>query len=125
MNLREEIRKIILEETEKKKASPVTILNTAILTNFGSYNYVPLTLEESQELIKDGFQSAVGHQSTCEVISELLGVDVKMNRIEYSQQVGDVALVFKLKGRPEEGQILTVADIEKIGYEFGRLERLE
>ena len=102
----------------------VTILNTSILTNFGSYNYEPLTVEESKKLIKNGFESAVGHQSTCDVINTLLDSDVKMNRVQYSQNVGDVALVFKLKGRPEEGKILTVAEIETIGYEFGKLTRL-
>jgi hypothetical protein len=41
-----------------------------------------------------------------------------MNRIEYKQELGDIALCFKLKGRPEEGKILTVEEIESIGYEF-------
>lgn len=102
----------------------VTILNTSILTEFGSYNYEPLTLEESKSLISEGFNSAVGHQSTCDILSNLLGVTVPMNRIQYSQNVGDLALVFKLKGRPEEGKILSVEEIEAIGYEFGKLTRL-
>lgn len=102
----------------------VTILNTSILTNFGSFNYEPLTLEESKVLVSEGFESAVGHQSTCDVLSSLLEKEVKMNRVQYSQKVGDVALVFKLKGRAEEGKILTAAEIEAIGYEFGKLTRL-
>lgn len=102
----------------------VTILNTSILTNFGSYKYEPLTLTESKELISNGFESAVGHQSTCDVLSKLLGVEVKMNRIQYSQNIGDVALVFKLKGRPEEGKILTIHEIDSVGFEFGKLTRL-
>ena len=101
-----------------------TILNTSILTNFGTYNYEPLTLEEAKYLISEGFESAVGHQSTCDILSSLLGEEVKMNRVQYSQKVGDIALVFKLKGRPEEGKILTVAEIVSIGYEFGKLTRL-
>jgi len=102
----------------------VTILNTSILTNFGSFSYEPLTLEESKSLISEGFESAVGHQSTCDILSSLLEKEVKLNRVQYSQKVDDIALVFKLKGRPEEGKILTVAEIEKIGYEFGKLTRL-
>lgn len=103
----------------------VTILNTSILTSFGSYNYEPLTLEESKFLISEGFESAVGHQSTCDVLSKLLCKEVKLNRIQYSQKVEDTALVFKLKGRPEEGKILTIAEIEAIGYEFGKLIRIK
>jgi len=102
----------------------ITILNTSILTNFGSFNYEPLTLEDAKSLISEGFDSAVGHQSTCDVLSSLLGQEIKMNRVQYSQQIGDTALVFKLKGRPEEGAILTVDEIESIGYEFGKLTRL-
>jgi hypothetical protein len=106
-----------------KAMKKITILNTSILTNFGKYTYNELTLEESKRLIGGGFESAVGHESTCEILSSLLGEEIKMNRIQYSQQVGETALVFKLKGRPQEGKILTVQEIEAIGYEFGSLIR--
>lgn len=102
----------------------VTILNTSILTSFGSFNYEPISLEQAKELIKNGFESAVGHQTTCDILTSLLEQDVKLNRIQYAQSTEDVALVFKLKGRPEEGKILTVAEIEEIGYEFGLLTKL-
>ena len=103
----------------------ITILNTSILTNYGYFNYEPLTLEESKYLISEGFESAVGHQSTCDILSSLLCKEVKLNRVQYSQGVGNVALVFKLKGRPEEGKILTIAEISAIGYEFGKLTRIK
>jgi len=101
-----------------------TILNTSILTNFGSFNYEPLTLEESKALISKGFESAVGHQSTCDILTQLLETEVKMNRVQYSQKTNDIALVFKLKGRAEEGKVLTVLEIQEMGYEFGKLTRL-
>jgi len=101
----------------------ITLLNTSILTHYGSYNYEPLTLEQARELVQEGFNSAVGHQSTCDVLETLLGVEVPMNRVQYSQGVGDVALVFKLNGRPEEGKILSAQEIEQIGYAFGKLTR--
>ena len=47
-----------------------------------------------------------------------------MKRIMYTQEVGDIALCFKLKGRPEEGKILTAEEIETIGYEFKTMERI-
>lgn len=37
--------------------------------------------------------------------------------------MNEIAIVFKLKGRPEEGKILTIQEIEEIGYEFGVLIR--
>ena len=109
-----------LFDYSKKK---VTILNTSILTAFGSFKYEKLTIEEAKKLIEKGFESAVGHQSTCDVINILLDCDVRMNRIQYSQGTNDIALVFKLKGRPEEGKILSASEIETIGYEFGKITR--
>lgn len=100
-----------------------TILNTSILTTFGSFSYQPLSLDEAKACVADGFESAIGHQSTADVVSTLLGVAVPMNRQQYSQCVGDNALVFKLKGRPPEGVILSTAEIEAIGYEWGLLTR--
>jgi len=102
----------------------VTILNTSILTNYGLFSYNPLSLDKAKEMISGGFESAVGHQSTCDILSSLLGVEVKLNRVQYSQKEGDIAIVFKLRGRPEEGKILTIAEIEAIGYDFGLIECL-
>lgn len=101
-----------------------TILNTSILTVYGSYWYEPISVADAKDLVSRGFESAVGHQSTCDILSALLDVNVPMNRVQYVQGVGDIALVFKLKSRPEEGKILTADEIEAIGYEFGRLVRV-
>ena len=102
----------------------VTILNTSILTNFGEFIYESVTTEEAKDLISDGFISAVGHQSTATVISQLLGTEVNPDRIQYDQQPGDVALVFKLNGRAPEGTIMSVEEIEAMGYSFGVLKRV-
>ena len=101
-----------------------TILNTSILTDFGKFDYTEITAEEAKNLIASGFESAVGHQSTCDVLNTILDSDVKMNRVQYTQKVGDIALIFKLHGRPEEGKILTSEEILEIGYSFGRLTKI-
>jgi hypothetical protein len=103
----------------------ITILNTSIITAHGSYDYKSCSLEQAKELIAHGYQSAIGHESTAAVISTLLGVEVGMNRIQYQQQPGDTALIFKLKGRAPEGAILTVEEIDEIGYEWGILTRTD
>ena len=102
----------------------ITLLNTSILTAFGSFTYTPINVAEARSLVKEReWQSAIGHESTAQILSSLLKTDVSMNRIKYEQKPGDAALIFKLKGRPEEGVILTCEEIEEIGYEFGLLER--
>ncbi|MGH9425829.1 MAG: YddF family protein, partial [Terriglobia bacterium] len=101
----------------------VTLLNTSALTIYGSFKYEPLTLEEARSLVADGFDSAIGHVGTAEVLSELLHVPVPLNRVEYFQQPGEKAIVFKLKSRIPAGVILDRQQIEEIGYEFGLLTR--
>jgi hypothetical protein len=103
----------------------VTLLNTSVLTSYGSFTYKPLTLEEARRLAAEGFESAIGHPETAEVLSELLTTPVPVNRIDYTQQPGEKAIVFKLKSRVPAGTILSRREIEEIGYEFGLLTRTE
>ena len=102
----------------------ITILNTSILTSYGSYKYEQVTTEQAKKAIRDGFISAVGHESTADIISTVLGVPVLPNRIMFQQNIGDVALVFKINGRAPEGKILSSSEIQEIGFQWGLLERL-
>lgn len=102
----------------------VALLNTSIATSDGDYTLETIDLEEAQALVAGGdFISAVGHESTAKVMTTLLGVEVPVNRIQFAQEVGQVALVFKLDGRAPEGTILTAEEIKDIGYSFKKLVR--
>lgn len=115
----------VLESLKEQNLS-LALLNTSILTATGSYILADIKLEEAKELINhntDNLDSAIGHQSTAEIMTTLLGVDVPVNRQLFSQEVGQQALVFKLNGRPQEGKILTATEIEEMGYKFQLLTR--
>ena len=106
----------------------LAILNTSIITAYGEFRYIPLSLEDAQNVAQTanmgyGVLSAVGHQSTAEILTELLEFEVPVNRIQFAQEPGQDALVFKLKGRAPEGAILSREEIDAIGYEFGLLTR--
>ena len=102
----------------------LAVLNTSILTTTGTFELQDITLQEAQQLVKDNeILSAVGHQSTADILTTLLGTEVPMNRILFEQETGQKALVFKLNGRPEEGKILTQEEIEEIGYKFQMLTK--
>lgn len=131
----------------------ITLLNTSIVTAYGIYDYRQITTEDAKEAVQirgcnrcyipgsqyreincpdcDGtgeivnFKSAIGHESTAEILTELLNVKVEVNRQNYIQQPKESALVFKLKTRAPEGKILSREEIETIGYEFGLLTRIE
>lgn len=97
----------------------ITIMNCSVMT--GSQDMIflrrKINLADAKRLISNHeWQSAVGHSSTAEIISNLLGIDCPVNRFQYCQAPGEVALVFQLNGRPPEGKILTADEIETIGY---------
>lgn len=102
------------------------ILNTSILTAAGTYKLEDITLEGAKKLVAENeIDSAVGHVATAEIMTTLLGAYIPVNRQFFIQQPGQSALVFKLNGRPEEGKILTVEEIEQIGYKFQLLKRID
>ena len=102
------------------------LLNTSILTEDGVYALTTISLAEAKELVsKNSLDSAVGHTSTAEIMTELLGIEIPVNRQNFRQEVGQQALIFKLNSRPPEGNILTRDEIEEIGCKFQLLTRLE
>lgn len=106
----------------------LALLNTAILTIAGEYKLIDLTIDEARKLVRENekeLESAIGHASTAQVMTTLLGVEIPTNRQLFIQQPGQQALVFKLNGRPAEGKILTAAEIEEFGYKFQLLTRTE
>lgn len=105
----------------------LALLNTSILTTGGVYSLVDMELEGARQLVAENIEnldSAVGHKATAEVMTTLLGTDIPVNRQVFTQKVGQQALVFKLNGRPEEGKVLTVSDLEQMGYKFQLLTRV-
>lgn len=97
----------------------LALLNTTIATVDGVFEVRTVTLEQARELAQSNeLLSAIGHESTAQIMTELLGVNIPVNRIQFAQKEGQVALVFKLKGRAPEGVILNREEIEAIGYEF-------
>lgn len=111
---------------EQERCVALTILNTSVLTAYGSFLYEPITLEIARAVVAEHnavgtLHSAVGHAATAELLTDLLGVYVPVNRVEYVQATGEVALVCKVYTRPPEGTLLSRAEIEVVGYSFGFL----
>jgi len=105
-----------------------------------STGYVPVDLEkwkkvvvvqrivstsEAKQLLANGFTSAVGHQSTAEIMSQVLGIPVPYCRAQVYLEPGDQAICFILKARPPEGRVLSTKELESIGYYFVHAKVLE
>jgi hypothetical protein len=65
---------------------------------------------------KFGFEvvSAIGHKSTAEILSRILGFEVSAQRIGVELDRGDAAIAFALDFRLPEGKVLTEEELMKI-----------
>ena len=107
-------------------SNKVLLLNAAVLTANGTFRLSNIALEDVKNMLtEENIMSAIGHNATADIMSELIGITIPANRIQAKQEVGQKAIIFKLLKRPEEGKILNREEIEEIGYEFLLLERLE
>ena len=84
----------------------------------GTWKVRTVELQEATSFLQGGFTSAVGHASTAEAMTELLGTEVPMNRITVQPAVGDMFLCFKLDRRPPEGAILDRAQLDQLGFSW-------
>ena len=101
------------------------LLNTSIITSVGTFEIHDISLQEAKEIInKNEFQSYIGHESTAQILTSLLEKEVSMDRTTFEQQTWQQALVFKLNGRAPEGVILSIAEIEAMGYKFQLLTKI-
>ena len=102
----------------------IYIFNTLIVpVNFDKDNEARITLrraslEEARALLRGGFISAVGHEGTAQVLSELLGipVDYRRDRPSIFMRSGDKGLHFFMKKRLPEGVVLTSEELRKLDY---------
>ncbi|WP_353893996.1 YddF family protein [Proteinivorax hydrogeniformans] len=105
---------------------PIALFNGTVATTNGLYSIEDIGFKEAKQLVsKHGFESAIGHQATADILSELLQQDVQMNRIQFKQEVGQFAVVLKLNKRPPEGIILNKEEMEKIGFSLKLMKRIK
>lgn len=108
------------------KGLPIALLNGTIATTDGIYAISSIEVPQIKALIKQyGFISAIGHEATAALVSDVLGMTIPYNRIAFCQQVTQKAVVFKLNERPPEGVILDRKAIETIGFTFKIMERIQ
>lgn len=110
----------------KETTFPIVLFNGTVATTNGLYEVSDIDTGTARALLKNyGFISAIGHEATAAIMSELLGQPIMMNRIQFYQQVGQIAIVFKLNERPSEGVVLNREEVERIGYCLKQMIRLK
>jgi len=79
-------------------------------------------IETVKDFLKNGYTSAVGHQSTADYIKVVTGIDVVANRISISLKPGDMLIVLQLLGRLPEGSVLSQDDLAKVPCKWYMVE---
>jgi hypothetical protein len=78
-----------------------------------------IDLETARRIIKEmPFVSAVGHEATAKVLTELLGVEIPHNRIAVKMKEGDAGLHFVLRTRLPEGKVLSEEELKALDFDL-------
>jgi len=76
-----------------------------------------ISIDEAKELLsRNKFISAIGHQGTAQLLSELLGIPIPVNRITVQLEQNDMVIAFFLKQRLPEGVVLSKEELQKLEY---------
>ena len=81
------------------------ILNSAVITTPGRYEYRLIGVEEAKAWMREPFESTLGYQETAIALSALTGIPVRINRKMVQFQAGDEALVFRLTCRLDDPRL--------------------
>jgi hypothetical protein len=100
------------------------LLNSMIVpVDFSALNVATITMrkiqpDEVRKLLSDGFISAVGHPGTAQLLTELLGIQVPVNRVAVQLKSDDIGIHFVLRERLPEGKVLSKEELAKLDYYF-------
>lgn len=113
-------------------ASPmfVHLLNTTIIpaNADGVYEATTIDLARAREIVYDGMAhdgqvfSHIGHQATADILTMALEMSIAVDRTPWDGS--GKAVVLQMAGRPPEGEILTVEEMEAAGYTWRTLVRI-
>ena len=98
------------------------LFNTTIMPNEGIYINQKIDLGTAKKVCSmfEEHTSALGHQGAVDAFNALGFFDgqVSLNRVPATMKRGDVAIALKVIGRLPEGKVLTLQELEEIGFEF-------
>lgn len=103
------------------------ILNSAVITSPGTYEYNHISVGEAISwLSEDEYESTVGYKETAEALQSLTGFEIGMNRKQITMNVDDEALVFRLTRRLTSSEIKGAVGLSKVieNSELGILKRI-
>jgi hypothetical protein len=77
-----------------------------------------ISATEAKDILSRGYTSAVGHEGTATVLSQVLGMQVPANRVAIRMGKGDKAVHFALKTRLPEGAVLSADELSRLDFDL-------
>jgi hypothetical protein len=103
------------------------ILNSAVITSEGVYEYKLISVEEAKKWLEVGeFVSTIGYEETAKALELITGVKVDVNRKQVKMAKNDEALIFRLTCRLDNPVLKGNMSIDFVlnNCEIGLLKRL-
>ena len=102
----------------------IYLMRSPELPCFGEFSYKQIDVEEARTLISSGkFISAIKYQWDADLLRDILGVYIPINRGEIKLEVGDVAVVFSFLEEDSEEKEPLKKGPEKHLFHVGLLRR--
>ncbi len=101
------------------------VLNSAVISRPGNYEYKLLTELEAEGWLKHGnFTSRVGHKAAAQFLDDRFSVHCPLSREPIAMQPGDEGLVVRLKYRlPDDPSLKVPLKPQTEDWEIGLLKR--
>jgi hypothetical protein len=110
---------IELYPIEEFKLERVALLNAFVIPRKAMVIVTMPTNIENVKLIVQkakSLESYIGHEATAKLLSEILSINFQVNRGEYVPEVGDIAIVVRLKRRLQTPQDLKDIKLEDLEF---------
>jgi hypothetical protein len=108
------------------KMGAIYVLNSLIVPfkgNKAQFTITKIDLSKAKEILQS-YVSAVGHAGTAQLISQLVGKNIPMNRISIYFDIGDEAVAFVPQERLPEGVVLDAEALAKININIYHIIRV-
>jgi len=105
-------------QVQKKRIVIANAFSVNMLaTNDIKLRFRKISLDLAKEIVRNSnnnYLSVVGHEGTAILLSNLLGVEIPVNRVNYVFNPTDTLLVFTIPFRLPEGKTLTYEEVKKV-----------
>ena len=108
----------------------ITLLNNSILIDPSEYEYAPIPVLVAKTLVElnnkfDNVRSGMAPEYTSYVLNGVLNADIPEDKIEYSDELGEIVLLAKLNNYPEKDTLLAIIAAEETEFIFWLLTKIK